>query len=489
MENIELPIKTIKDSKGNVYVLDSVLGHGGQGMVCKTKDKAIAVKFVMKDDHILQDDKYYDLYSNKINDVIVMHIDSDINLCHPYTMLERPYCGYVMHVLSNLKPVSNLIYDPNSDNGLNSQFLESGGLKKRLEVLIELARTLARLHSKGIVYCDISPSNVFFSETENFSKVWLIDCDNLKYTNDNKKGIFTPGYGAPEVALNVTSNTIFSDCFSFAVLAFKVLTSRNPFEVNYDDIASSDGWDATTKSSSDEDNISANNIPWLFENGVVQKEYFDHFLTKKLIALFDKTFSKKGRCNPESRPSMQEWYSALKDCYLSINKCQCGRYIFAGEKECPFCHNKPSSKCYGILTNVYHNTKEEPINKVKEDQHKYDFEDLDFIDGILDDQTKVISYKVSKFMIYEDCTIYNFNVNQISICEAPYPLVKFKQKNGYLFIENKSASNVIYYYRNKKGTLVSGQQLSFISIGKGFLKLSFKDPDSIFDHFIIINSI
>lgn len=205
--------------------------------------------------------------------------------------------------------------------------------------------------------------------------------------------------------------------------------------------------------------------------------------------MFDKTFSKKGRCNPESRPSMQEWYSALKDCYLSINKCQCGRYIFAGEKECPFCHNKPSSKCYGILTNVYHNTKEEPINKVKEDQHKYDFEDLDFIDGILDDQTKVISYKVSKFMIYEDCTIYNFNVNQISICEAPYPLVKFKQKNGYLFIENKSASNVIYYYRNKKGTLVSGQQLSFISIGKGFLKLSFKDPDSIFDHFIIINSI
>ena len=117
--------------------------------------------------------------------------------------------------------VSNLIYDPNSDNGLDSQFLESGGLKKRLEVLIELARTLARLHSKGIVYCDISPSNVFFSDTENFSKVWLIDCDNLKYTNDNKKGIFTPGYGAPEVALNVTSNTIFSNYIQpFFVILF-----------------------------------------------------------------------------------------------------------------------------------------------------------------------------------------------------------------------------------------------------------------------------
>ena len=489
MEEKELPIKTIKDSNGNSYVLDSVLGQGGQGMVCKTKDSAIAVKFVMKDDQVLQDEKYYDLYSNKINDVVVMNIDSDINLCHPYTMLERPYCGYVMHMLSDLKPIANLIYDSNSDNGLSSQFLESGGLKKKFEVLIELSRTLARLHSKGIVYCDISPNNVFFSDTENFSKVWLIDCDNLKYTNDVKSGIFTPGYGAPEVALNASSNTIFSDCFSFAVLAFKVLTSRNPFEVNYEDTASSDGWDASTTASTDEDNISANNIPWLFEDGVIQKEYFNHFLTKDLITLFDKTFSKHGRYNPESRPSMREWYSVLKDCYLKINKCQCGRYIFAGEIECPFCHEKPTYTYYGLLMNYYPKT-EESINAIKDEQHKNDLGDLEFIDGILDKQTNASSEKVCNFIIYEGSTIYNFNINQISIYESPYPLLKFMQRNGYLYIENKSTSNISYFYKNNRGTLMSGQQIPItLTNSKEICQLYFKDPDSSINHAIIIKTI
>jgi serine/threonine protein kinase len=218
----ELSIKTIKDVNGIMYVLDSILGQGGQGMVCKTKDSTIAVKFVLKNEQILTDEKYYEIYKNKINDVVVMNIDSDINLCHPYTMLEKPYCGYVMHMLSDLKPISNLIYDQNIDGNLNDYFRNTNGLKKRIEVLIELSRTLARLHSKGIVYCDISPNNVFYSDIDNFSKVWIIDCDNLKYTGDVKSGIFTPGFVAPEVASNQSSNTIFSDCFSFAVLAFRV---------------------------------------------------------------------------------------------------------------------------------------------------------------------------------------------------------------------------------------------------------------------------
>jgi serine/threonine protein kinase len=218
----ELSIKTIKDVNGIMYVLDSILGQGGQGMVCKTKDSTIAVKFVLKNEQFLTDKKYYEIYKNKINDVVVMNMDSYINLCHPYTILEKPYCGYVVHMLSDLKPISNLIYDQNIDGKLNDYFRNTNGLKKRIEVLIELSRTLARLHSKGIVYCDISPNNVFYSDIDNFSKVWIIDCDNLQYTGDVKSGIFTPGFGAPEVASNQSSNALFNDCFSFAVLAFRV---------------------------------------------------------------------------------------------------------------------------------------------------------------------------------------------------------------------------------------------------------------------------
>lgn len=315
----EIKLKTIKDTIGNIYTIDSVLGQGGQGMVCKTKDSHIAIKFVMKNDEPYTDETFYEKYKDRIDDVIIMNVDNDVNICKPVMMLEKPYCGYVMHLLSDLKPINNLIFDPNSDNNFNDFFKNTDGLKKRFEVLIELARTLARLHSKGIIYCDISPNNVFYSDTTNFSKVWIIDCDNLKYITDVRNGIFTPGYGAPEVVAKVSSNTIFSDCYSFAVLAFKVLTQRNPFEISYEDESSSDDWDATT---TDKDDSNSINTPWLFENGVTDelKDYFNHFLTKDLLDLFDKTFSKQGKLEPSSRPSMREWYDELKNLILiSIN--------------------------------------------------------------------------------------------------------------------------------------------------------------------------
>lgn len=484
----ELPINSVKDVNGNIYMIDSILGQGGQGMVCKTKDSAIAVKFVIKDDKVLMDEKYYEDYKNKINDVVVMNIDSDINLCNPYTMLEKPYCGYVMHMLSDLKPISNLIYDPNSDSGLSDFFLKTNGLKKRLEVLIELSRTLARLHSKGIVYCDISPNNVFFSNTDNFSKVWIIDCDNLKYTGDDKKGIFTPGYGAPEVALNITSNTIFSDCFSFAVLAFKVLTARNPFEVNYNDESSSDGWDASTTSLSQEDAISSNNIPWLFENGITDelRQFFNHFLTKEMFELFNNTFNRDGRNIPSSRPSMREWYSVLKDVYIKISKCQCGRFIYAGEKECPFCHELPKFDYYGTMMNVFPKY-QETIDDLKTELSKDNFEDLDFINEVIDNKVTPNYEKLYNFKIYDNCKIYNYSLNQISIYEFPYPIIEFTFNNGNLFINNKSTSNLRYSYKGEKGTLIAGNSKPIS--GKEPIYIYISDPDSKVIHCIMIKSI
>lgn len=170
MTNSELPFSTVKDITGNVYYLDKILGQGGQGMVCRTKDENFAVKLLMRNDEVIQDPDVYNKYQEIINDVVILRIDNDIKLCKPEIMLEKPVCGYVMKLLADLKSVSMLIYDPNSDSGFSEFFRDTQGLKKRVEVLIELARTLARLHSKGLVYCDISHNNVFFSGTEVYSK-------------------------------------------------------------------------------------------------------------------------------------------------------------------------------------------------------------------------------------------------------------------------------------------------------------------------------
>ena len=52
MTNSELPFSTVKDITGNVYYLDKILGQGGQGMVCRTKDENFAVKLLMRNDEV-----------------------------------------------------------------------------------------------------------------------------------------------------------------------------------------------------------------------------------------------------------------------------------------------------------------------------------------------------------------------------------------------------------------------------------------------------
>lgn len=484
----EIKLKTIKDTNGNIYTIDLVLGQGGQGMVCKTKDSHIAIKFVMKNDEPYTDETFYERYKDRIDDVIIMNVDNDVNICKPVMMLEKPYCGYVMHLLSDLKPINNLIFDPNSDNNFNDFFKNTDGLKKRFEVLIELARTLARLHSKGIIYCDISPNNVFYSDTTNFSKVWIIDCDNLKYTTDVRNGIFTPGYGAPEVVAKVSSNTIFSDCYSFAVLAFKVLTQRNPFEISYEDESSSDDWDATTTDKADSNSV---NTPWLFENGATDelKDYFNHFLTKDLLDLFDKTFSKQGKLEPSSRPSMREWYDELKKSHLNINKCECGNYILSGERSCPFCSAKRSFKFYGSLFNLFRDA-DNVKNEIKEELSKEDFDDLEEIKDLIDNKISFKAERITQnFIIYDDDTIFNFNINDISIYENPYPIFKFEYRNGYLYIYNKTTLNVQYFFKGERNKILSNDNKPFAFESNDSLQLFYLDPDTKIRRCILIKRV
>lgn len=43
-------------------------------------------------------------------------------------------------------------------------FLRTGGLHRRLRLLAKLARTLAKLHGRGLAYGDLSPANIFVSK-------------------------------------------------------------------------------------------------------------------------------------------------------------------------------------------------------------------------------------------------------------------------------------------------------------------------------------
>ena len=445
-------IEKVKDVRGNIIYIDKIIGQGGQGMVCRSLDKNLAIKFLTKDNKVVSNQKYYDSFKTKVDDVSIIKFDDDIHLCRPEVMLEKPMCGYVMLLLNGLQAVSELVYDPNVDNiSFKEFYAETGGLKKRLEVLIELSRTIARLHSNGVVYCDISPNNAFYAKGDVFSNVWLIDCDNLKFTYEVRKGIFTPGYGAPEVVNQISSNTIFSDCYSFAVLAFRLLTGKNPFEENYSD-SSTDGWDASTNKS--DEYLSKISNKWIAEEDESIKEKFlKHFMSKDLFDLFNFTFNDSGVKFPSSRPSMLKWYEELKRSYVRITKCACGQYVMAFEEVCPFCNNKINRS--SLLSLFTANLEiQSAIDNMKESFNKNNPNEDFYIneEEIKQLKAKIHFEKEYDVVLYNGFTIYNFNFNNISIDEMPSSIFIFTEANDVLYITKKIDGN-FFYKTNKNPTL------------------------------------
>jgi len=455
-EDLNLPNK-VEDIYGNVIYLEgSPIGQGGQGVVCRTKDKNIAVKFLINKDKIVEDDQLYEVYKNRINDISILKIDDDINICRPEIMLKQPICGYVMKLLNNLSPASELLYS--EDKGDVKDYLRTdGNLRKKVEVLIELSRILARIHSKGMIYGDLSPNNVFYSKEDVFSKVWLIDCDNLHLYDEAIKSIYTPGYGAPEVVKDLAPNSQYSDSFSFAVLAFKLLTSTHPFINDYNDQnSSSGGWDATTVASAS--NADANDVVWVCskESNAPDEliQYISHFVPANLMKLFEATFNETGRKLPYTRPSMRTWFENLCQIYTKIWKCSCGNYNYYYDKQCVACDNNQITDSYCSLYSICGKSiHDEVVNKFKSN---YEINEDDFVDdhGIVKDKD---------IIIYNGLTLYNFDFENACIYDTPYPYIAFKFYNDALVVSNIGNIECKYH----KSTGEEGSLNNDIKIQKG----------------------
>lgn len=442
-ENLNLPSK-VEDIYGNVIYLEGKpIGQGGQGIVCRTKDKNIALKFLVKNGTIIENEDIYERYKNRINDVSILKLEEDINICRPEIILKKPMCGYVMKLLNDLTPINNLIYSSNYVE-YKDYLIGDGNLKKKLEVLIDLSRVLARLHSKGMIYGDLSPNNVFYSKKEVFSKVWLIDCDNLHLYDEVVSTIFTPGYGAPEVVKRQSANTQYSDSFSFAVLAFKVLTSQHPFINDYNDQSSSGGWDDNTESNIESD-TDANDVSWLCDkNTNIPNDLLDfikHFVPANLMKLFDETFNETGRKLPYTRPSMRTWFENLCQIYTKLWKCSCGNYNYFFDKNCFICDSsfKPESYCslYSICGEPIH---DEVINKIKDNLTQEEEEIFKDDKGI---------FKDKDVTIHNGMTLYNFDFENICIYETPHPYITFNFYNESLIVTN--SGNIECDYLTTKG--------------------------------------
>lgn len=183
-----------------------------------------------------------------------------------------------------------------------------------------------------MAYGDLSPNNVFISQDIQYDEVWLIDCDNISALSRlSQQKIHTPDYGAPEIMRDESGINSYTDSWSFAVIAYRLLTGNHPLKGDF--VANGDveleqsalrGEIAWINDKEDDGNRSSCGLPW------------DLVCDKHLKALFERCFG-AGLNEPSERPSLSEWAETFENAVFHTASCDECQNTFIANKQCPFC--------------------------------------------------------------------------------------------------------------------------------------------------------
>jgi len=418
----------------NLYKLD-ILGQGGQGVVYNTRDLDTVIKLSLKNEEPIKDPKEIAKFHRKVKELIYKPIPLDINIAMPLSVLEDE-AGYVMHLLSGMESFSKLfpsevspeeaeqieipeflkeLYEKDKRSAFYfSYYLDTGGLRKRLYTLSRIAIVLTRLHSRGFVYCDLSHNNIFINN-DDIPLVYLIDADNIEYDDINKDSIYTPNYEVPEV-VNGDPNSLYSDIYSFGILAFITLTTTHPFngEANIEDDWDSDG---TTKKEQWE-------LPWIEDSNDDSNKSnaglrANLTITKELDLLFHKLFE-DGKNDKYKRPTLPLWIESLEKAATKTIKCDSCNMSYYDDTFtiCPYCDKEKPKRI--IVKSYYYK------NKQKLNEKWYFTKEIT-------DTTKQIDLPNYIFKSFDI-----LNINNIFL------QINFTRRNKLEFIFNKDNENITF---------------------------------------------
>ncbi|OQW85843.1 MAG: protein kinase [Rhodoferax ferrireducens] len=331
----------VQDDRGTVYELADKLAIGGQGVVFRIQhDSRLLIKVSKWPDT----DVRTQAWRKQIEVVHRMPIvENDLPIAMPKTLIVKPRAGYVMELMEGLVPLEDLLLQAqeafHQGNGLQG-FVDSGGLDRRLRLLARLARVLAKLHGLAIAHGDLSPKNIFVSRSHEHAQVWLIDCDNLSYAVRNSNlQLYTPDYGAPELLRGEAGISTYTDVWSFAVMAFQLLTALHPFK----------GGEMVDQDSELETQALRGELPWVDHPDDERNRAYmgvsrDLVCTPALKQLFDRCF-RVGLINADERPVMSEWAEVLESAAAQQVLCNavegCGStFLWNAALVCPFCETR-----------------------------------------------------------------------------------------------------------------------------------------------------
>jgi eukaryotic-like serine/threonine-protein kinase len=122
-----------------------------------------------------------------------------------------------------------------------SQLLKSGPvpLSQALNIAIEICEALAEAHSKGMIHCDLKPSNIMITRSGHVKlmdfglarsdpRAEALGDDATRTMMPSGQVMGTPSYMAPEQARGQRLDAR-TDIFSFGIVLFEMVSGTNPF--------------------------------------------------------------------------------------------------------------------------------------------------------------------------------------------------------------------------------------------------------------------
>ncbi|WP_086224899.1 protein kinase domain-containing protein [Campylobacter devanensis] len=350
------------DEQNNRHYIKDELGRGGQGVVYRTCNPDTVIKVPLYENEELNEERAKK-FSLKIQNLIYKPIDDNINVARPLLLL-KDTSGYVMELLNDMVPLKKI--DPSSHTKSENKnteypnflselskkdkrsadyiyfYLKSGGLRRRLNILKNIAIELLKLHSLGLVYCDISFENIFIDDEDN---ICFIDADNIEYSSKNQSRVFTPGFEVPEVASDniAKPNSLYSDIYAFAILAFKLLTMAHPFDGDENE----SDWDCESSERKEQWEL-----PWICDSNDDSNKSTKGLqgtltTTAELLKLFHIVFE-KGKDNIYERPTIPLWAKEFAKAYSKTILCPNCHMSYYDDlhQQCPYCLCKKPMKIF-----------------------------------------------------------------------------------------------------------------------------------------------
>lgn len=323
----------LEDEQGRRYKLrPEPIGVGGQGSVYVSDDGKYVVKILKSKASA------YQRLTTKLRRVKRLPIE-DLPIAKPISMLRKPRAGYVMEFFAEMISLKQMMIAKKGVDHVE-HYIATGGLVRRLELLGRLARVFALLHSRSIAYSDLSPNNLFISEDSDFNEVRLIDADNLIISSQAGEAVYTPGYGAPEIVTRTSLPSTLSDAFSFAVVAFEILTLNHPFK----------GDMVIDGEPELEEAAYRGELPWI-NNFQDDSNQCSSGIPTQLVAspkmwqAFKNTFQ-EGVLDTRSRTTMNKWVEILDSAADNVIFCpSCKSTFYRNEDQCPWCDESKRPNC------------------------------------------------------------------------------------------------------------------------------------------------